>query len=139
MLILIIVAVVIAVAAVLIGLAQNRSKQSLPSETLGRKATRKMGGGGDTSPWLVTFILLACEAAGVTASFYITQVALKPGQNVILLSLIVAAANFAGSLTGRKLSTPLTPLDIFTFFKDGLLWPAALPALARALGVNPTP
>jgi hypothetical protein len=137
MLILIIVAVVIAAAAILIGVAQNRATQSRPSDTLGRKTTRKTGGSG--SPWLVTLVLLACEAAGVAASFYITQAVLKPGQNVILLSLIVAAANFAGSITGRKLSTPLTPLDIFIFFKDGLLWPAALPALARALGVNSTP
>jgi hypothetical protein len=136
MLILTVVAVAIAVAAVLIGVAQNRATQSLPSETLGPKPTRRAGGG---SPWLVTFVLLACEAAGVAASFYITHSALKPGQSVILLSLIVAAANFAGSITGRKLSTPLTPLDIFIFFKDGLLWPAALPALARALGVNSTP
>jgi hypothetical protein len=129
--ILTLISVLIAALALGIGIAQKKLRQSRPADTLAR------GGGG--RPWLVTLVLLACEVAGVAASFYITQAALKPGQNVILLSLIVAAANFAGSLTGRKLSAPLTPIDLFSFFKDGLLWPAALPALAQALGVSSAP
>ena len=42
----------------------------------------------------------------------------------------------AGALAARDLKQPLTPLEPFLVFKDGLLWPAALPALAHTLGVS---
>jgi len=125
---LIFVSVAISVIALVIGLTQRKKFGfSLPADSLSK--------GRKTNIWMVAIVLLVFEVAGVSASFYITQAVLKPGQNVFILSLIVAAANFAGTLTGRSLTAPLTPLDAFLFFKDGLLWPAALPALAKSMGL----
>lgn len=125
---LILTSAAIAVIALIIGFAQRRGfGVVLPGNSLSK--------GKKTNPWIVSAVLLVFEVAGVFASFYITQTILKPGQNVFVLSLIVAAANFAGTLTARNLEAPLTPLDAFLFFKDGLLWPAALPALAKSMGL----
>lgn len=124
---LILISIAISVLALAVGVAQRMGpRQIRPADTLSRRKGQQS--------WLTAIVLLACEVAGVLASFYITQAALKPGQNVVMLSLIVAAANFAGSLTARDLTAPLTPTDFLVFFKDGLLWPAALPTLARSLG-----
>jgi len=125
---LILISAVIAAVALFIGYTQ-RKKFGLtqPTDSLSR--------GKKARPWIVALVLLAFEVAGVFGSFYITQAVLKPGQNVVVLSLIVAAANFAGTLTARNLTAPLTPMDAFLFFKDGLLWPAALPTLAKSMGL----
>ena len=81
-------------------------------------------------------MLFIFEIAGVFASFYITRAVLKPEQSTIILSFIVAAANFAGSLAAQDFKAPLTPLQLFLFFKDGLLWPTALPTIAHTLGFS---
>jgi hypothetical protein len=125
---LIVVSVAIAAVALVIGYAQRKKfGVTQPADSLARAKKAR--------PWIVALVLLAFEMAGVFGSFYITQAVLKPGQNVVLLSLLVAAANFAGTLTARNLTAPLTPIDAFLFFKDGLLWPAALPTLAKSMGL----
>ncbi|MEA5605461.1 hypothetical protein [Nostoc sp. UHCC 0252] len=76
--------------------------------------------------------MLSCETAGVLASFYIAQPVLKSGQSVFILSIIVALANFTGAISAKRDET-LKPFELFSYFKDGLLWPTALPAIAKAL------
>lgn len=85
--------------------------------------------------WKIAGILFVTEVVGVLASFYLLQPVLKSGQNVIVLSLIVAAANLAGSLSARVDGQSIKPLEALQHFKDGLLWPAALPAIAKAVGL----
>lgn len=125
---LVLISIAIAAVALIVGFLQRKKfGLGLPASSLSRAKK--------TSPWIVAIVLLVFEVAGVFGSFYITQAVLKPGQNVVILSLIVAAANFAGTLTARNLTVPLTPIDAFLFFKDGLLWPAALPTLAKSMGL----
>jgi hypothetical protein len=88
-----------------------------------------------SSRWLATFVLFFCELLGVAASFYVTKVTLHPGQSTFLLALIIAAANFVGAFAARGSTAELKPLEPFLFFKDGALWPTALPVIANALGV----
>lgn len=130
---LIILSIVIAVFALAVGFAGRLFGRTYQAEALGQAKP--------WNPWLVAAILLVAEGVGVFASFYITQATLKPGQNTVVLSLIVAAANFVGTFNGlkKKLDDGLDPIEPFLFFKDGLLWPAALPALAHAIGISTTP
>ena len=93
--------------------------------------------GKGVKAWGVAVGLFACDALGVLASFYISRPVLQPGQRIVVLSLIVAAANFAGALEARPARARLRPADLFQFFKDGLLWPAVLPALAKLMGTTP--
>jgi|HubBroStandDraft_2_1064218.scaffolds.fasta_scaffold553024_1 hypothetical protein len=87
------------------------------------------------SSWLAAVVLFVCEALGVIASFYLTSVVLHPGQSMFIIALIVAAANFGGAFAARDGARELKPLELFNFFKDGALWPTALPTIAKALGV----
>jgi hypothetical protein len=126
-----VIALAIAAVALVLGwLSHRRRLRPLPqADALGTDERTK---------WKVTVILLACEIAGVAASFYLTQATLRPGQNVFVLSCIIAAANFAGALQGRGgLDQPLNPTELFAFFKDGLLWPTALPVIAETLQSAP--
>lgn len=121
------IAALIAAVALLLGwLSHRRRSRPIPeADALGTDEGRK---------WKVTLALLMCEILGVAASFYLTQTTLRPGQNVFILSCIIAAANFAGALQGRGgLDKPLDPTELFQFFKDGLLWPTALPVIAETL------
>ena len=88
------------------------------------------------SVWAATFALFAAQAAGVMASFYLVGQALKAHQNIWILSLILAAASFGGALAARGSRKDVRPAEIFQFFKDGLLWPATLPTLAKVLHVT---
>jgi hypothetical protein len=118
---------IIAVLALAIGLV-SRGRTTEPVVILGRANVWR--------PWLIAGVLLVCETIGVLGSFYITRSTLASSQNTIALSLIVAAANFAGGLTARGARARLTPAELFVFFKDGFLWPAALPTLAHTLGLS---
>jgi hypothetical protein len=85
--------------------------------------------------WVSVAILFIVQVVGVVASFYLTARAFGPQQNVWLLSLILAAASFGGAISGRDSHADISPPELFQFFKDGLLWPATLPTLAKALNV----
>jgi hypothetical protein len=50
--------------------------------------------------------------------------------------MIVAGANFAALFSTRVKLDPITPLELFQYFKDGLLWPTALPTLAATLSAH---
>ena len=80
--------------------------------------------------WLSIGILFICEAGGVAASFYVRSVPLITGSNLLVLSLILAAAKFVGAIAGRTADAPIRPIEPFLYFKDGFLWPTALPLLA---------
>lgn len=84
----------------------------------------------------VIIILFVFEVLGVAASFYITQPVLKTGQRTLILSLIIAAANFGAVIQARGgADKPLNLMEPFISFKDGLLWPTALPAIAKVLAI----
>lgn len=89
-------------------------------------------------PWAVALVLFVCEMIGVWASFYVTRVVFAPGQNPILAYVVVGAVNFATTFGTRPKDTPIVPLDLFQYVKDGFLWPAALPALAKVWGYPST-
>lgn len=86
--------------------------------------------------WLGVLALFAAQVGGVAASFYLVSHALKPQQSVWVLSLILAAASFGGGLAARGSRADIRPAEIFQFFKDGLLWPATLPTLAKVLNIT---
>ena len=88
---------------------------------------------GAPTPWLIALALFACEALGVGASLYLTHSYAVADRNPFIISLIVACANFASLFSTRLRQDPITPLELFQYFKDGLLWPTALPVLAATL------
>lgn len=129
---LILTSIAIAALALVLGWMGRRPRAAREAESFGTD------GEGGARAFKVAAVLLVCEVLGVAASFYLTQTVLRPGQNVLVLSLIIAGANFAGALQGRgSLNDPLRPTELFQFFKDGLLWPTALPVLAETLGTTP--
>lgn len=121
-----VIAIIIIAVAIAVGLWERRYTHRLETESL-----------SSASPWRTMAILFAFEALGVGASIYITRSLVRPDQNPILLSLIVACANFAGIYSARVKTDPVTPVEIFQYFKDGLLWPTALPTLAATLSQTP--
>lgn len=123
---LIIIAIIIVVVAITLGVWERRYTRRLETESL-----------SSNSPWTTATILFVFEALGVGASLYITRSLVRPDQNPFILSLIVACANFAGIYSARVKTDPVTPVEVFQYFKDGLLWPTALPTLAATLSQNP--
>lgn len=121
-----IIAMIIVVVAISLGLWERRYTRRLETESL-----------ASSSPWGIAAILFVFEALGVGASLYITRSLVRPDQNPLVLSLIVACANFAGIYSARVKTDPVTPVEIFQYFKDGLLWPTALPTLAATLSQTP--
>jgi hypothetical protein len=121
------IAVIIMLVALVAGWLERRQKQdAFVHETLARRKTPR-------SQWLRAGVLLLAEMAGVAASLYITRALVPPDRNPVVLSILIACANFGGSFVGHDKDAPLSPQDLFVFFKDGLLWPAALPAIAETL------
>jgi hypothetical protein len=123
------ITVVLALAALALGWHERLAQPSSPVANLG-PADRKA-----YKIWVGVFALFVVQAAGVAASFYLVSQVLKPQQSVWPLSLILAAASFGGGLAARGSRVSVRPAEIFQFFKDGLLWPATLPTLAKVLNV----
>lgn len=122
------IAMAIMLVALGVGIVERkRLRASFPIESLGQA--------GGMQLWIVVATLFVFEALGVAASLYLIHAILEPSKNLVILSILIAAANFGGLLSARQDDAPIRPQEIFLFFKDGLLWPAALPSLAATLGV----
>jgi hypothetical protein len=93
----------------------------------------------DPGVWKIFGILFGCEVLGVFASLYVVQEAFKPDVRTILLAIIVALVNFGTLYSQYADVTQVKPVDFLAFFKDGFFWFAALPALAKILGIRGQP
>jgi hypothetical protein len=122
------VTVALATVALVLGLHEYRA-QMKPVNAFGpgRRKWYKL--------WLDVGVLFVAQSTGVAASFYLVSHVLQLQHSVLLLSLILAAASFSGGLASRGARVNIRPAELFQFFKDGLLWPATLPTLAKALNV----
>jgi hypothetical protein len=129
MVLLIAVTVVLAAVALVLGRQEGRAQPMPPVKDLGSSHRRKQG------PWVAALGLFVAQALGVAASFYLVSHVFTPPHNVWLLSVVLAAASFGGGLAARGSRVDIRPAEIFQFFKDGLVWPATLPALAKVLNL----
>lgn len=85
--------------------------------------------------WKVAAVLFGAEFLGVYLSFTVTQPVLKAGQSIFGIALLIAAANVGASLSTRAADAPIKAAELFQYLKDGLVWPAAVPTIATALGI----
>ena len=90
--------------------------------------------------WVVFFLCYLCGFIGVLVSLILFGSTIGTAERRLLASGVVTTVllslSYGAKYSHEDSRSTFTPMDLLSFFVQGLLWPTTWPTLAKFLGVS---